>query len=292
MKYALGPLLYYWPRTDVESFYQQACDSDADVVYLGETVCSKRREMRYDDWMTLARELANSGKQVILSTMALLEAPSELSAMQRYIDNGEFLIEASDVSAIQFAHEKKLPFVASPALNIYSAQALQIMLKKGMMRWCMPVELSRDWLQKLVNDAENLGIRDQFEVEIFAYGNLPLAYSARCFTARAEDRPKDKCETCCIKYPQGIEVKSQEGQAVFTLNGIQTMSGYCYDLSADMASMQGLVDVVRISPESQETLDVVRQFKQRMPSTTPRHHSCNGYWHNIAGITTATESLS
>ena len=32
------------------------------------------------------------------------------------------------------------------------------------------------------------------------------------------------------KYPQGREVLSQENQQVFVLNGIQTQSGYCYNL--------------------------------------------------------------
>lgn len=54
----------------------------------------------------------------------------------------------------------------------------------------MPVELSRDWLQNTLAECEQLGIRGQFETEVFSYGYLPLAYSARCFTARAEDRAK------------------------------------------------------------------------------------------------------
>ncbi|MBE1277518.1 U32 family peptidase [Enterovibrio baiacu] len=284
MKYSLGPLLYFWPKNDVEDFYHQAVTSQADIVYLGETVCSKRREMRTNDWLDVARELANSGKQVVLSTMALLEAPSEVNIMKTLIDNGEFIVEANDVSAIQLAHEKSVPFVAGPALNLYNAQALNVMLKKGMIRWCMPVELSRDWLQKVLTEAEILGIRDKFDVEVFSYGHLPLAYSARCFTARAEDKPKDKCETCCISYPQGIEVKSQEGQPVFTLNGIQTQSGYCYDLSGDLASMEGVVDVVRISPQGKDTLDILAGFKSGQSDLAPRSHHCNGYWHSIEGM--------
>ncbi|CZF78983.1 U32 family peptidase [Grimontia marina] len=286
MKYSLGPLLYFWQKNHVETFYQKAVMSDADIIYLGETVCSKRREIRPADWMNLARELASSGKQVALSTMALLEAPSEVKVMQTYIDNGEFIVEANDVSAIQLAYEKGLSFVAGPALNLYNAQALQVMLKKGMTRWCMPVELSREWLHKVLTEAETMGIRDKFEVEVFSYGNLPLAYSARCFSARAENRPKDKCETCCINYPQGLEVKSQENQSLFTLNGIQTQSGYCYDLSADTASMEGLVDVVRISPQSEATLDVLAGFKRGESGFAPKSHFCNGYWHSIEGMAT------
>jgi collagenase-like PrtC family protease len=147
----------------------------------------------------------------------------------------------------------------------------------------MPVELSRDWLKNILQEADKLQIRERFEVEVFAYGHLPLAYSARCFSARAEDRPKDKCETCCINYPQGIKVKSQEDQSVFTLNGIQTQSGYCYNLQAELNSMQDLVDIVRISPENNQALEVVEQFRQGQ-KTPLNSGQCNGYWHQIEGM--------
>ncbi|GAL10692.1 putative protease [Vibrio astriarenae] len=146
MKYALGPLLYFWPKQDVEAFYQQAMSSNADIVYLGESVCSKRREMKVNHWFDIAKELSSAGKQVVISTMALLEAPSEVSVMKKYIDNGDFAIEANDVSAIQLASEKKVPFVVGPAINTYNAHTLKLFRKQGMIRWCMPVELSRDWL--------------------------------------------------------------------------------------------------------------------------------------------------
>lgn len=288
MKYALGPLLYFWSKENVESFYQKAISSETDIIYLGESVCSKRREMKPKDWFSIAKEISDSGKQVVLSTMALLEAPSEVNAMKKYIDNGDFIIEANDVSAIQLASESNVPFVVGPAVNCYNAQTLNLFLKQGMTRWCMPVELSREWLQNVLLQCDDLGIRNKFETEVFSYGYLPLAYSARCFTARAENKPKDECETCCIKYPNGITVNSQEGQEVFTLNGIQTQSGYCYNLINDLASMNNLVDVVRLSPLSVETFDEVSKFKANEMGlekfSLKDARQCNGYWHNIAGL--------
>lgn len=288
MKYALGPLLYFWSKENVESFYQKAISSETDIIYLGESVCSKRREMKPKDWFSIAKEISDSGKQVVLSTMALLEAPSEVNAMKKYIDNGDFIIEANDVSAIQLASESNIPFVVGPAVNCYNAQTLNLFLKQGMTRWCMPVELSREWLQNVLLQCDDLGIRNKFETEVFSYGYLPLAYSARCFTARAENKPKDECETCCIKYPNGITVNSQEGQEVFTLNGIQTQSGYCYNLINDLASMNDLVDVVRLSPLSVETFDEVSKFKANEMGlekfSLKDARQCNGYWHNIAGL--------
>ena len=53
MKLSLGPSLFFWPKNDVEAYYQQALNSNADIIYLGETVCSKRRELRAKDWICL-----------------------------------------------------------------------------------------------------------------------------------------------------------------------------------------------------------------------------------------------
>ncbi|EPC1625330.1 U32 family peptidase [Yersinia enterocolitica] len=288
MKYALGAVLYYWPKTDIETFYQAAASSSADIIYLGENVCTKRREMKVGDWLALAKDVAASGKQVVISTLALLQAPSELNELKRYVENGDFLLETNDLGAVNMAAERGLPFVAGHALNCYNAYTLRILHRQGMMRWCMPVELSRDWLANVLQQCEELGFRNQFEVEVLSYGHLPLAYSARCFTARSEDRAKDECETCCIKYPQGRPVLSQEDQQVFILNGIQTQSGYCYNLGNDLISMQGLVDIVRLSPQGMETLGVIDQFRANElglnPLTLADKADCNGYWRRLAGL--------
>lgn len=55
MKYSLGPVLYYWPKETLEDFYQQAANSSADVIYLGEAVCSKRRATKVGDWLDMAK---------------------------------------------------------------------------------------------------------------------------------------------------------------------------------------------------------------------------------------------
>jgi len=288
MKYALGPVLWYWPKEDLQAFYQAAAKSQADIIYLGEAVCSKRRATKFADWMALAKALADAGKQVALSTLALVESPSELTELKRYVDNGEFLIEANDMGTVNMAAEAGLPFVAGHALNCYNGMTLRLLHKLGMVRWCMPVELSRDWLCALLEQCEQLGIRGRFEVEVLGYGYLPLALSARCFTARAENRSKDECQTCCIHYPHGRAVRSQEDQQVFVLNGIQTMSGYCYNLGNDLHAMHDIVDIVRLSPQGVETLAVIEAFRANEAGQAPlslldRQH-CNGYWRKMAGL--------
>ena len=236
----------------------------------------------------MGRTLAASGKQVVLSTLALLQSPSEVKELRRYVENGEFLLEANDIGTVNMAAERKLPFVAGPTLNVYNAQTLQLLLQEGMTRWCMPVEMSRDWLIQLLQQCHDAGLRDRFEVEAIGYGHLPLALSARCFTARSENRAKDDCQTCCIDHPTGRRVLSQEGQQVFVLNGIQTMSGYCYNLGNDLAGMHGWIDIVRLSPQDESTLAQVDRFRANEAGEAPlmmaRGSDSNGYWRRLAGM--------
>ena len=168
MKFSLGPILYFWPKDTVEDFYQQAMKSRADIIYLGETVWSKRRELKAKDWIALANKISESGQQVVLSTMALLESAAELMTMRQLIKNGQVQIEANDLAAVQIAQDMDLPFVIGPAINCYNIPTLKVLLSQGMIRWVMPVELSGDWLKTLLKEAIDAGIRDQFEVEVFS----------------------------------------------------------------------------------------------------------------------------
>ena len=183
--------------------------------------------------------------------------------LKKYCANGDFIIEANDVGAIELCRQNGVEFVCGQAINAYNAPALKRLINIGMQRWVTPVELGRDWLQQTLTELDNDNLRDKITVETQAYGNLPLAYSARCFTARSENKAKDNCDLCCIKYPQGRLADSQEDKTLFVLNGIQTMSGDCYNLSNDLASMQGIVDIIRISPQFENTFTILNEFITR-----------------------------
>ena len=38
MKLSIGPIQYFWEREQVIDFYQQAADSVAEIIYLGEVI--------------------------------------------------------------------------------------------------------------------------------------------------------------------------------------------------------------------------------------------------------------
>lgn len=288
MRLSLGSIQYFWPKTQVFEFYENVASSPVEIVYLGETVCSKRRDLALSDWLDIAKMLGAQGKEVVLSTLTLLAAESEMKMLKKYCENGVFRVEANDLAAAQLMMEYKLPFIAGPAINIYNSRSLEFLVGKGLERWVMPVELSKEDLQNIIEDTVVSGARDRFEVEVFSYGKLPLAYSARCFTARYYDLPKDNCQLKCLDHAGGLEVFSQEDEDLFTLNGIQTMSGRVFNLESELASMAAMgVDIVRISPEPETTFIHIDQFSRALTegsnSISLSQEDCNGYWFGKPG---------
>ena len=291
MKLSLGPILYFWPREQVLDFYKQAATWPVDIVYLGEVICSKRRLLKPDDWLAIAEELTAAGKEVVLSTLALVEADSELLSMRRTVENGQYLVEANDMAAVHMAADK-VPFVAGPHLNLYNCESLSLMFKAGAKRWVMPVELSRDTLQVLLD-----GCPSELETELFAYGRLPLAFSARCFTARNEGLPKDDCQLRCGDYADGLLMRSQENEDFLAINGIQTQSATTCSLLDALPEMAAMgVDVLRLSPQSRNMAEIVEIFYEVLDgelsiksgvktlNKIATGELSNGYWYGKSGM--------
>ena len=297
MKLALGPLLYYWPRDTVFSFYQAMAETAVDVVYLGEAVCSRRRELRQSDWIDIARMLRDAGKQPVLSTMVLLESTADVAAMHKIVRDEEFLVEANDMGAVHNLAGQR-PFVAGPQLNLFNPDALAWMAGLGACRWVMPLEMRQTDLAAL-QQQRPAGL----ETEVFAYGRMPLAFSARCFTARHYNLPKDDCGFRCIEHPDGQLLQTREGEGFLVLNGIQTQSARVHNLLQDVPALRALgVDLLRLSPQSQHMAEVIAAFDaarhaaQPDPTALERMRAlmpaapCNGYWHGKPGLDLIIES--
>lgn len=292
MKLSLAPIPWFWDRARVFGFYASMAATPIDIVYLGETVCSKRRELRLEDWLEIATTLAGAGKEVVLSTLTLIEAESELATLKRIVENGRFLVEANDMAAVDLLSARELPFVIGPHVNVYNGETLALLARLGARRWVVPTEVSRAQLAALT-DRRLL----QMQTEVQVYGQLALAHSARCYTARAHNLQKDACAFVCREYPDGLPLATMEDQSFLVLNGIQTRSAAVCNLLAQWHDFAALrIDIGRIVPQSAGTariidlahavavgrLDPAAAARELAAQAATPH--CNGHWHGAAGM--------
>lgn len=294
MKLALGPLLYYWPRARTLAFYDEVARSPADVVYLGEVVCSRRHELGFDDWLEIARKLSDAGKEAVLCAPPLTESEGDLKILRRVARNGAHRVEANDWGAVRLLAGTQ-GWVAGPHLNVYNPQALALVHELGARRWVAPFEATQ------VLAAGVLAARPaDLQAEVFAHGRVPLALSARCFTARRFNLQKEGCEYRCIGFPDGLALDTRDGEPFLVANGVQTQSAAVYSLAGDFQALAALgMDIVRVSPQAEGTLEALRTWRALLDGALAPARAmdilassapgalANGFWRGRPGMTLA-----
>ncbi len=157
-------------------------------------------------------------------------------------------------------------------------------MELGATRWVAPIEVTREIAQSVIAARPAKLI----EAEVFAYGRLPLAFSARCFTARRFNLQKEQCEYRCLGFPDGMPLKTREGEPFLTINGVQTQSALVYDLSRDIGSLKEAgVTIFRVSPQSTGTIEALELLRDALNGTAQallQEDHCNGFWHGRPGL--------
>ena len=286
----LGPLLFHWPRAKRRDFYFRIADeAPVDCVHLGEVVCSKREPFAAPDIAEIAERLRAAGKQVVLSTLALVTSAREVQAIRDACEAG-FLIEANDVSSLQVLEGR--PHIVGSLLNILNEGSLAYVARRGAIRIAPPMEVSEAGLAVLAAHAGAM------EIEAQVFGRQTLSVSARCYHARSHGLHKDNCRFVCEGEPDGLAVDTLDGRTILTVNGTQTMSHGYVVLLREMADLvaKGVrrfrlspqdVDMVAVARLARATLDGAidaEEATERLQPLIGAVPMVNGYLHGREGL--------
>ena len=116
-KLSMGPVLFNWKPEKWRDFYFRIADeAPVDRVYVGEAVCSKRMPFFEPHIGDVVERLIAAGKEVVLSTLALVMNKREMNGIRDLAETEDFLVEANDVSAAALL--KGRPHAIGPYVNV------------------------------------------------------------------------------------------------------------------------------------------------------------------------------
>ena len=247
MDLTVGPNPYFWSIESVRAFYAGLAEAPVERVVLGEWVCSKRLPFWQDAIAEAAEQLVTAGKQVALSTLALITLPRERRQSAELMQTG-LPIEINDLTALAYLPEGT-PFWVGPMVNVYNEGTLRWLAGRGAERICLPPELPLASVRALAAEGQRLGVA----IEVWGHGRLPLAISGRCYHARLHARSKDSCQFVCAEDPDGRAVQTSDDQPFLAINGVQTLSHSIASAALQIEALREAgVTALRLSPQSRD----------------------------------------
>ncbi|PDT88719.1 U32 family peptidase [Bradyrhizobium sp. Y36] len=255
MQLSLGPVLYNWAPERWRDFYFRIADeAPVDVVSVGEIVCSKRSPFFADHIPAVVERLQSAGKQVLLGSLILVSLRRERRQTEELAAVEGAMVEVNDLTCLRALAGR--PHAIGPFVNIYNEASAAFHAAHGAKRICLPPELplaSVATIAKAIPDVTT---------EVFAFGRVPLAISARCYHARLHKLAKDNCRFVCEKDPDGLLLNTLEQQDFLTINGVQTLSHTCANLLGDAGILrESKVGSLRLSPQDCDMVEIARIFR-------------------------------
>jgi len=247
---SLGPVLFLWDGPKWRDFYFRIAD-EAPVtnVTVGEIVCSKRFHFMAPHLETVIERLTRAEKTVSLGSLALVMLEREEKQTRQLIREATLPVEANDLSALGLLSGK--PHIVGPLVNVYNAATAKVLAARGAQSICLPPELPISSIREIVKAGPEIAF------EIFTFGRVPLAISARCAHARSKGQIKDNCQFVCGEEPDGLPVKTLDNQPFLAVNGVQTLSHTCQSLIEDLSDLQDAgIRRFRLSPQDCDMVEV------------------------------------
>ncbi|MDT4740415.1 U32 family peptidase [Bradyrhizobium sp. WYCCWR 12699] len=255
MQLSLGPVLYNWAPERWRDFYFRIADeAPVDVVSVGEIVCSKRSPFFADHIPAVVERLQNAGKEVLLGSLILVSLRRERRQTEELASAEGALVEVNDLTCLRTLAGRA--HAIGPFVNIYNEASAAFHAAHGARRICLPPELPLASIAAIAK-----AIPDVI-TEVFAFGRVPLAISARCYHARLHKLAKDNCRFVCEKDPDGLLLNTLGQQEFLTVNGVQTLSHSCANLLGEAGLLrESNVRSLRLSPQDCDMVEIARIFR-------------------------------
>jgi len=288
----LGPNLFNWaPATWRDFYFRIADEAPVAVVYLGETICSKRAPLFDDYYQAVGERLAAAGKRVVHSTLGETASKIDRRLVSDVCEKASDLIEANDASAAYYLRGR--PHAIGPLMNVYNEETLRFLAGKGAQSICLPAELPFSATRVLCTAAA----AENVTIEVQVFGRQSLALSARCYHARAHGRTKDTCRFVCENDPDGLVLSTLEQKPFLVANGVQTLSYEYLNLVQEIPALRAAgVSRYRLSPHDCDMVQVASQFRGVLDGTLGVGEAlarledlslgapfCNGFHHGKPG---------
>ncbi|NQY43735.1 MAG: U32 family peptidase [Legionellales bacterium] len=282
-------MLFNWPENKKQDFYSMIADeANINTVYIGEVICQKRFACWGKIYHKIVDRLVSAGKEVIISSLALINTEEELHIIRDYIKDSNLTIEANDISVLNIIDQNK--FCLGPYINIYNEEALKHYIDKGASHITFSQELPRESIEVLAS-------LKKIDYEISVFGRIPLAISARCAHARVYKQQKSNCKYVCEKDLNGLEVTTLDSQPFLTINGLQTMSYTYCNMLQELDYLQQIgINRFRIYPHDHNMLKIIDVYNDVLSKTisaeegynnlkliTPDVNFSNGFFHGTSG---------
>ena len=289
MELTVGPNPFFWDAASWRDFYARLADeAPVERVVLGELVCSKRLPFYQAEIPAAVERLRAAGKAVALTSLALITLKRERNLTAELVDAGAE-VELGDLTALAHVPEGAA-FSVGPLVNVYNEGTLGWLARRGATRVCLPPELPPASVAVLAG----VGV----PVEVWGWGRLPLAISARCYHARLHDRAKDSCQFVCDEDPDGRAVDTLDGQKFLAVNGVQTLSQACASAAHAVGRLREAgVSALRLQPQSEGFVEVcglfralldgrigAAEFDAKARPLAPGGRFCDGFLTGAAGV--------
>ncbi|PTM42102.1 U32 family peptidase [Bosea sp. 124] len=255
MQLTLGPVLYHWsPERWRDFHYRIADEAPVETVVVGEAVCSKRAPFKQDYLPGVVERLEAAGKRVVHASLILVSLVRERRQTRELMASDEVMVEVNDLTCL--ASLANRPHAIGPFVNVYNEATARFLAARGATHICLPPELPLSAVGAIAAALPDTAI------EVFAFGKVPLAISARCYHARAHKLSKDNCRFVCEQDTDGMPVRTLDDADFLSVNGVQTLSHSCASLLRDIPALrQAGVASLRLSPQDCDMVAVAQLFR-------------------------------